>query len=994
MLRGMNAVSPTALSAHPGQAPAPALLIAAVTCLGREAPAACLQALAEAGLQDLAVVCLCPKALEAPTLALGRALLRRNALQSFACLPLAAGQSPRAAVNRLVAAAASPFLLLLSSDALLGKNSLPPLLRRLNGNAALAGVNPLLLAEGLPFGTAPARARVCHLGSVADSQGQLHYLYEGLDVEHPLAARERAFQIAHEAALLLRRDDFMAVGGFQPNLEALAGIDLCLRLAAARKGFFSSEPSARAVLCDRLDPWKTCGLWNSLLQRGRLDPALLTPDYHRQTQADGLEYGLTPWLAEGPRNLPLGAGPASSPNSLPGSQPGSLGAAWLRWRHAPEPDALLRLLRLLPPGERGTAVNLCRELPSGLPRALAWYTDHAARLAEFGEREKLPLLREQALEWLARAGRFQRDLLQPGMRALARAGIYDCSLDNAPSIYDAWLELREAGSAAGPPKAGQVSVGRQWPEIAVLMPVWNPNPAFLRAALDSVLAQEYGRWQLCLADDASTTPETPEMLRAYAARDARIRLVVRERNGHISRAGNSALALADAPWAAFLDHDDLLAPDALLEVARQAAERPRLRFMYSDEDKIDAAGVRRTPIFKAAFDFDLHFTGHLSSYATSTLRAAGGLRVGFEGSQDFDLSLRVTETLKPEEIAHIPRILYHWRIHAGSTTSGVASKPYVLEATRRALAAGAQRRGLAATVEPTGKNNYFKLSMAVPPRLRCSVILLADAPRPPAPALVECLQGLARHLQLETLWQPLNPPALSPAALAPFALADAALPPALPAQLQARILPPVGPHWATACRAAARAAEGDVLLFLDAALVPLGDCRPEQLAVLALRPDLAVVGGCVWQGGRLRHAGLYPDVTGLPFPLQRGAAPELLPSLCWGQLLLTRRVLAASRRCMAVRREDFLRHEGFDPALGPLAEADYGLRRERQGRYSLISPWGQWLLPEQAREEAVTPQALECFLKRWGEVVRAHGLRNPQLRAAPDFGWTPDLSGV
>ncbi len=972
MLPGMNAASSTTLLARQGQNPAHVLLTAAVTCAGREAPAACLHALVEAGIQDLAVVCLCPAALEVPVLALGRALLRRRALQSFACLPLAAGQSPRAAVNRLVATAASPFVLLLSSDVLLEENSLPPMLAGLNGNAALAGVNPLLLAGGRASGNASARRRLCHLGSVADSRGQIRYLYEGLDVEHPLAARRRVFQIAHEAALLLRREDFMAAGGFQPNLEALAGIDLCLRLAAARKGFFSSEPAARAVLCDSFDPWKTCGLWNSLLQRGRLDPALLRPDYHRQAQADGLEYGLTPWLVEGPRNLPLDPAPDSLQNSLD--------AAWLRWRHAPEPDSLLQLLRLLPSRERGAAVALCRELPSSLPRVFAWYTHCAARLAEFGGQEKLSTLREQALEWLAQARRFQHERLRPGMRALARAGIYACSLDNAPSIYDAWLELREVNRAAGQPEARHLSVGRQWPEIAVLMPVWNPNPAFLRAALDSVLAQQYGRWQLCLADDASTSTETPEMLRAYAAQDQRIRLIIRERNGHISQASNSALALSDAPWAAFLDHDDLLAPNALLEVARHAAESPQLRFIYSDEDKIDAAGVRRTPIFKAAFDFDLHFTGHLSSYAASTLRAVNGLRRGFEGSQDFDLSLRVTEKLKPEEIAHIPRILYHWRIHAESTTAGVASKPYVLEATRKALEASAQRRGLQATAEPAGKNNFFKLKTAVPPGLRCSVILLADAPRPPAPGLVQCLQGLARQLQLETLWQPLTPSALSRADVPP--------------QPHVRILPPAGPHWATACRAAARAAAGDVLLFLDAALLPLEGCRPEQLAVLALRPDLAVVGGCVWQGGRLWHAGLYPDVTGLPFPLQRGATPDLLPSLCWGQLLLARRVLAASWRCMAVRREDFLRHEGFDPALGPLAEAEYALRREEEGGYSLISPWGQWLLPGQAREESMTPRARQDFLRRWGEVVRNHGLRNPQLRAAPDFGWTPDLSGV
>lgn len=944
----------------------PALTVLLV-CECDETPSACFDALAGAGAGDAMLICCCPPEREAPLRAVGEALWRTGRLAGFRCLPLALGEDRHAAVNRAAQEADGAFLLLLSPDVLLEPGSLPTLSARLAKDSSLAGLNPLLLA---PEGESGPR-RIRHLGCVADSRGQLHYLYEGLPDGHPLAARRRAFQLAHEAALLVRREDFLAVGGFRPGLEGLTVLDFCLRLAAARQGVFSTEPTARAVLCDGFDSWKKCGLWNSLVQRGRLKPDLLRRDYHSQVQDDGLEYGLTPWLEEGPCNLAFEA------------EEGSPDAAWLRWRHAPEPAALLHLLYLLPPERRAWALNLCRELPSSLPRTFAWYTDLAARLEEFGLREHLPRLTEQARAWRRGARRFHYGMLRPGLRALADAGVYVCSLDNAPSVYDVWLELRENSLPAMQREAESLHVERSWPEIAVLMPVWNPEPEFLRAALDSVLAQRYGQWQLCVADDASTRPEIPELLRSYAARDRRIRLVIRERNGHISRASNSALALADAPWAAFLDHDDLLAPDALLEVARHAAERPGLRFLYSDEDKIDAAGVRRTPIFKADFDFDLHYTGHLSTYAVAALREADGLRPGLEGSQDFDLSLRVTEKLRPEEIAHIPRILYHWRIHAGSTTASVATKPYVLEATRRALVESAQRRGLDAAVLPTGKNNFFKLELAVPRNLRCSVILLANGPGPLTPGLGDCLCELARRLRLETLWQPLTPSAL-----------PTNLPKLWPPRLNGRVLPPAGPHWSTACQAAARAAAGDVLLFLSADLLPVGDCRPEQLAALALRPDLALAGGCVWQGGRLWHAGLYPDVTGLPFPLQRGAAPELLPSLCWGQLLLTRRVLAVSRRCMAVRRKDFLESGGFDPALGSLAGADYSLRQEAQGRFTLVSPWGQWLLPAGAEEERLSPRARECFLERWGDSVRGHGLRNPHLRAASDYGWMLDLNGA
>lgn len=151
MLRGMKSVASAALLAKHGQVTAPAVLTAAVTCVRRDLPAACLEALVGAGVQDLAVICLCPAALEGPILALGRALLRRNALQSFTCLPLSAGQSPRVAVNSLVAAAAAPFLLLLSADVLLEKNSLPPMLERLQDDDRLAGRQSLAACRGAFF---------------------------------------------------------------------------------------------------------------------------------------------------------------------------------------------------------------------------------------------------------------------------------------------------------------------------------------------------------------------------------------------------------------------------------------------------------------------------------------------------------------------------------------------------------------------------------------------------------------------------------------------------------------------------------------------------------------------------------------------------------------------------------------------------------------------------------------------------------------------------
>lgn len=938
-----------------------------VLLYGDADPRPAMDALGNSGLRPVLAVLgaprgVAPAAAEA-TRALGEQLAESGHLAGFFWRPAGASGQWRETANAVAGAMASEaghsgqeFLLLLSSGVRLEEGCLAAMAARLAAEPDLAGVAPLLLAPE----AVGATRRVRHMGCVFDSRRQLHALYEGLPAGHHLTRRRRRFQVALEAALMVRFGDFCAAGGFVAHLDDLAPLDLCFRLAGGRAAF-AVEPAATATLDDIHAGWRSAASWNSLVQRGRIPPGTGRPDYHLHVQADGLSYGLTPWLSEGPR--------------LPEAEPDgeSWTDAWLRWRHDPQPASLLRLLARSDAAELGRLVTHCRTFPSMLAHAFAWYAAQARHIERFAEAERLAHLREEAMGWRKGHARFHHRLLRPGMRALADAGLWACSLDAAPSSYDAWLELREPTL-----RRPRVEGGSEWPKIAVLMPVWNPRPEHLSAALDSVLAQSYGRWQLCVADDASTDPAIPQLLRAYAARDSRIRLVRREVNGHISRATNSALALADAPWTAFFDHDDLLAPTALEETAAVITAKPEVRLVYTDEDKIDEDGVRRTPVFKPGFDLDLHAMGHLTTCATGLVRAVGGLRTGLEGSQDFDLTLRITERLEPGAVAHIPRVLYHWRFHEGSTTGSLASKPYVLEATRRALTESALRRGQEVEGIASGKNNFFTLILGVPPRLRCSVILLADAAcagRAPCQGLLTALSDLAGRMQVELLWQPLTSAAQLPAGWDTTLLA----PP--------RTLPAAGPHWTHACVAAARAAQGDVLLFLHAGLAPARDCRPEQLVVQALRQDLAMVGGLVWKQGLLWNGGLAPDVTGLPFPLLRGATREDLRTHCWGHFLLPRHALGVAWHCMACRRELWLEAGALDAGMGCLAGVDYGLRQEREGRYTLISPWGQWELGQAAEDEPPTPGQIARFRARWGETVRAHPLRNANLCAAPDNGW-------
>lgn len=980
-------------------------------------PEACCAALEAAGAGGQNLVALCHESERERVLAAGRDLVRRGALHAFRCHSPQAGEHLLEEVNRAAQQARTPYLLFLSSAVLLAPGSLPPLLQRLDAEPDLAGVNPLFLYGRKAFSFSAAScspecdqpgqgARIAHMGCVADYFGQLQYLYEGLPLDHPLAGKRRRFQVGHAGALLLRREDFLTAGGFNTALDSLSHMDLCLKLAAPVPDkplrAFSSEPSSVAVLSDDFDAWKACGLWNSLLQRERLRDDLLRPDHAALARADGVEYRCSHWL--------WGQAYPSTETmdeNAPDGEDAAL-AIWLRWRHDPQPRTLLPLLHILPSRQRAFAVQLCRDLPSSLPSTLSWYHFAAEKLLGCAKKDGLPLLAAGAAEWLAHAEDFRRHDLQPGLKSLLAEGIYNIGLDNCPAAFDAWIELVELAELAEKEKAEEscralediahLDVGGTWPSVAVVMPVYNPRPEHLRAALDSVLAQEYPHWQLRVADDASTNYEIPEMLREYAAQEGRMRLTVREQNGHISRASNTALELVDAPWTGFLDHDDLLSSHALREVAALVRQKPELVLVYSDEDKVDARGARRTPILKADFDPWVCAVWHFSVYATERLRQVNGLRVGFEGSQDFDLSLRVAENLRPECVAHIPRVLYHWRVHAQSASGSLGAKPYVLEATRRALDESACRRGLRATAVPTIRNNFFVLRHEIDPRMRCSVVLLAVDSRPVQAVLWEQLEKLAGTLDLEVLCQPLSSGAAEAFRTMPATVS-----------LNARLLPPPGGkeegNWHAACNLAARAASGQVLFFLDARLIPLPGSLPEQLAVLTLQETAGAVGGTLWRGNGLWHAGLMPDVTGLPFALHRGADKDMLSSICWGQLLLTRRTLAAPEQAMAVRRAVFLEHGGFDTAMGPWAGADLGLRLAAAGMQSLSCPWGQWRVPAESRaalvgvdcagdvtgRQRITPQTRESFLARWGGIVRGSGLRNALLYAAPDQGWALKL---
>ena len=454
--------------------------------------------------------------------------------------------------------------------------------------------------------------------------------------------------------------------------------------------------------------------------------------------------------------------------------------------------------------------------------------------------------------------------------------------------YARWVAaydtIGESHRAAFRERAARVAAG---PLFSVVMPVYNPDPDWLAEAIESVRAQVYPRWELCIANDRSTDPRVAEVLDRYAAIDDRIRVVHRAENGHISAASNSALDLARGAFVALLDHDDLLPEHALLCVAEVLARHPRAAIVYSDEDKIDDRGQRLGAYFKPAWNPELfrghNMISHFGVYDTALVREVGGFRVGFEGAQDYDLALRCVDRLGDEDaerIVHIPQVLYHWRIHAESTSAGNAVKPYALDAGTRALREHLARHGIRGDVE-ADPNGWYRVRYAMPE---------------PAPAVdVVLVGGTADALQ--RLQQVTEYPSVAYHAVG---------------------------RSPGACNAAATM--GAFLVFIDADAAPRDPAWLRQLIAHACVPGVGAAGARLLSrrdrivgGGKL----LGLRRRQLPFFERLRAGGD---GYC-GRAPLSQSLSALGAGCIAVRKETFEGMRGFDTGFRDLDVATIDLTR-------------------------------------------------------------------
>ena len=262
------------------------------------------------------------------------------------------------------------------------------------------------------------------------------------------------------------------------------------------------------------------------------------------------------------------------------------------------------------------------------------------------------------------------------------------------------------------------------PFISILIPVYNVKREYLKDCLDSILAQKYRNFEVCIVDDASTMKETLDTLAEYEGNE-KIRVSYRKKNGHISRTTNDALKMAKGEFVALMDNDDVIPKDALYEIVKVLNRDRTIDMIYTDEDKIDIDGKRRDPNFKSDWAPDSfmssNYISHFCVLRKSIIDGIGGFRVGYEGAQDYDLYLRFTE--KTQKIYHIPKILYHWRMIPGSTSARIDNKNYALERGKKALEDALKRRAIKGEIKIADGCPYYYVKYAVDNNPSVSIII-------------------------------------------------------------------------------------------------------------------------------------------------------------------------------------------------------------------------------------------------------------------------------
>ncbi len=582
-----------------------------------------------------------------------------------------------------------------------------------------------------------------------------------------------------------------------------------------------------------------------------------------------------------------------------------------------------------------------------------------------------------------RSGYFPRKIFFGYMRLVSRG------IRNRLSLYayGKWIHLYDTPSVEDRIKINRkIGEFRRRPLFSVVMPVYNPNLAWLQEAIDSVYSQVYPYWELCIADDASDDPRVRDTLERNAQQDKRVKVLYRENNGHISATSNDALSLAMGEFVVLLDHDDVLAGHALYSIADAINRNVDGAVFFSDEDKIDKAGRRYNPYFKCDWNYDLFLSqnmiSHLGCYKRSLLHEVGGFRTGYEGSQDYDLALRCMESIRPDQIIHIPRILYHWRAHETSTASTHDSKPYALLAGQKAIGEHLTRKGIKATVELQADLSNYRVRYELPdPVPRVSLIMIMAGHD--KEFVVRCAGSILEktaypNVEIIIVANTDDVSSLSEGIL--FFEENN--------RIRIHVESSKG-GWPALCNAAVNAAQGEIIGMISNDLEVINANWLSEMVGVVVQPGVGAVGAKIWSADdRLLHSGMILGVGYIAGSGHRKLRRN--DGGYFGRASVIQSVSAVSSDCLVVRKEIYMQSGGFDEInlRERYFDVDLCMRLIEFGYRNVWVPYSELRVhatsrkfqDEKRQKNASTLLDVEYMRKRWG------------MRLLNDPAYSPNLS--
>lgn len=503
------------------------------------------------------------------------------------------------------------------------------------------------------------------------------------------------------------------------------------------------------------------------------------------------------------------------------------------------------------------------------------------------------------------------------------------------------------------------------------MPIYKTPPKILVETIESILNQDYGNFELCIANGSLKDHKIANLLENYSKRDPRIKVRNLDKNLGIAGNTNAAIEIAEGDFIAFMDHDDLLAPFALSAVMNALQQFPDTDVIYSDEDKlIEDGSFRYSPFFKPAYSPDFlrtaNYITHFLVIRKSLGDQIGWLRDGFEGAQDFDLTLRAIE--KARYVTHIPLILYHWRAMKGSTALTIKFKPYAYNSGIKAVQEHIDRSGLKGKVIQGPLSGTYQVLYDYFENKPLISIIIPNYNH--AEDLSKCVNSIingSTYKNIEILIIENNSTEDSV-----FDIYKK-----LETYGNIKILEYNYPfNFSKINNFAVQSAKGEVLLFLNNDTEVITKDWLEQMLFYAFQPDVGTVGAKLYYpDDSIQHGGVIIPSDGLPVHIYKGKSKSESDKFL--QLNLPQNYSAVTGACLMLRKSIFIEMNGFDPAFQlAFGDIDLCLRIQERGFRNVWTPYAElYHFESKTCGYEDTPEKIERFIfekmmfrKKWHDI--------------------------